>query len=63
MERREIEKERLQHELKESDYKLNRQVEGNKFKLYVFVAEDCLVIKEIKSQQNIMSHNISGSSN
>ena len=28
MERREIEKERLQHELRESDDKLNRQVEG-----------------------------------
>ena len=32
-------------------------------KHYDFVAEDCLVIKEILSQQNIMSHNISGSSN
>ena len=63
MERREIEKERLQHELRESDDKLNRQVEGNKFKTLCFWAEDCLVIKEIKSQQNIMSHNISGSSN
>ena len=28
VERREIEKERLQHELRESDDKLNRQVEG-----------------------------------
>ena len=32
-------------------------------KLNDFVAEDCLVIKEIKTQQNAMSHNISGSSN
>lgn len=61
MERREIEKERLQHELRESDDKLNRQVEGNIVK--TFVAEDCLVIKEIKTQQNAMSHNISRSSN